>query len=47
MTATQNMIDQEKMAIVLQEVVGSQYGKYYYPAASGVARLYKLLSDWK
>lgn len=38
MTATQNLIDQEKMAIVLQEVVGSKYGTYYYPAASGVAR---------
>ena len=38
MTATSNVIDQEKMAIVLQEVVGSQYGDYYYPAISGVAR---------
>ena len=38
MVATQNLIDQEKMAIVLQEVVGSQYGKLYYPAISGVAR---------
>src|SRR5690554_3347763 len=38
MSATQNLIDQEKMAIVLQEVVGSRYGNYYYPAISGVAR---------
>ncbi len=38
MAATQNLIEQEKMAIVLQEVVGSQYGNYYYPAISGVAR---------
>jgi len=38
MAATQNLIDQEKMAIVLQEVVGSQYGNLYYPAISGVAR---------
>ena len=38
MAATQNLIDQEKMAIVLQEVVGSQYGSHYYPAISGVAR---------
>src|SRR5690606_16810278 len=38
MTATQNLIDQEKMAIVLQEVVGSQYGNLFYPAISGVAR---------
>lgn len=38
MAATQNVIDQEKMAIVLQEVVGSQYGNLYCPAISGVAR---------
>jgi CheY-like chemotaxis protein len=38
MLATQNLIDQEKMAIVLQEVVGSQYGNLYYPAISGVGR---------
>lgn len=38
MTATSNVIDQEKMAVVLQEVVGQQYGDYYYPAISGVAR---------
>ncbi|MEN6588481.1 MAG: PEP/pyruvate-binding domain-containing protein [Proteiniphilum sp.] len=38
MAATQNLIDQEKMAIVLQQVVGSQYGNLYYPAISGVAR---------
>jgi CheY-like chemotaxis protein len=38
MVATQNLIDQEKMAIVLQEVVGSRYGNLYYPAISGVAR---------
>ncbi len=38
MAATQNLIDQEKMAIVLQEMAGSQYGKLFYPAISGVAR---------
>jgi len=38
MAATQNLIDQEKMAIVLQEMVGSQYGTRYYPTISGVAR---------
>lgn len=38
MTATQNIIDQEKMGIVLQEVAGSQYGKRFYPTMSGVAR---------
>jgi CheY-like chemotaxis protein len=38
MTATQNLIDQEKMAIVLQEVVGQSYGDRFYPTISGVAR---------
>lgn len=38
MTATSNLIDQEKMAIVLQETVGTQYGDHYYPIMSGVAR---------
>ena len=38
MTATSNVIDQEKMAVVLQEVVGRQYGDYYYPTVSGVLR---------
>jgi len=38
MTATKNVIDQEKMAIVLQEVVGKQYNTHYYPSFSGVAR---------
>lgn len=38
MVATQNVIDQEKMAVVLQEVVGSRYGDHYYPTLSGVAR---------
>ncbi|MDU1903410.1 MAG: PEP/pyruvate-binding domain-containing protein [Dysgonomonas sp.] len=38
MNATQNLIDQEKMAIVLQEVVGNQYGNRFYPTMSGVTR---------
>ncbi|MDR3061827.1 MAG: phosphoenolpyruvate synthase [Dysgonamonadaceae bacterium] len=38
MTATQNLIDQEKMAIVLQEVVGQTHGTRCYPTFSGVAR---------
>lgn len=38
MAATLNMIDEEKMAIVLQEVTGRQYGQRFYPAISGVAR---------
>lgn len=49
LTATQNLIDQEKMAVVLQEVVGSRHslsgtkygqqgGDCFYPTVSGVAR---------
>ena len=38
MQATSNVIDQEKMAVILQEVVGSQYDDCYYPTISGVAR---------
>ena len=38
MQATSNVIDQEKMAVILQEVVGNQYGDRYYPNMSGVAR---------
>ena len=33
-----NQIEQEKMAVILQEVVGSRYGEFYYPAISGVAQ---------
>lgn len=38
MMATSNIIDEEKMAIVLQEVTGSPYGDRFYPTLSGVAR---------
>ena len=38
MSATSNVIDQEKMAIILQEVVGDRHGNYFYPHCSGVAR---------
>ena len=38
MTATSNVIDQEKMAVILQEVVGKDYGGRYYPNISGVLR---------
>lgn len=38
MTATSNLIDQEKMAIVLQEVIGNSYSDRFYPTISGVAR---------
>lgn len=57
MQATSNVIDQEKMAVILQEVVGNQYGDRYYPSMSGVARslnyypigdekLKRVLSTW-
>ena len=38
MQATSNVIDQEKMAVILQEVAGNQYGDRFYPTFSGVAR---------
>lgn len=38
MMATSNLIDQEKMAVILQEVVGRQYETRFYPTFSGVAR---------
>lgn len=38
MTATKNVIDEEKMAIVLQETVGKSYETRFYPSFSGVAR---------
>jgi len=38
MAATSNVIDEEKMGIVLQEVCGKQYGSRFYPTISGVAR---------
>jgi hypothetical protein len=38
--AIHHKIEEEKMAVVLQELVGSQYGRYYYPHISGVAQSY-------
>jgi len=38
MTATSNIIAEEKMAVVLQEVCGQAYGNKFYPTFSGVAR---------
>jgi CheY-like chemotaxis protein len=38
MTATANVIDEEKMGIILQEVCGTRHGDIYYPTLSGVAR---------
>jgi len=38
MVATSNIIDQEKMAIILEEVCGKAHGDRFYPTFSGVAR---------
>jgi CheY-like chemotaxis protein len=38
MKATKNLIDEEKMAVVLQEVCGKLHGNRFYPSFSGVAR---------
>ena len=38
MQATSNVIDEEKMAVILQEVAGTRYGDRFYPPISGVAR---------
>ncbi|MFH2095417.1 MAG: PEP/pyruvate-binding domain-containing protein, partial [Bacteroidota bacterium] len=38
MAATANVIDEEKMGVILQEVCGSRVGGYFYPTISGVAR---------
>lgn len=38
MTATSNVIDQEKMAVIIQEVVGEQHESLFYPSFSGVGR---------
>ena len=37
-TAAANVISEEKMAIVIQEICGSEQGGYYFPTISGVAR---------
>ncbi len=38
MNATSNLIDQEKMAVIVQQVAGRKYGNKYYPSFSGVLR---------
>jgi hypothetical protein len=37
-TIIHHKIEEEKMAVILQELVGNQYGEYYYPHISGVAQ---------
>jgi hypothetical protein len=36
--ATSHAIEESKMAVILQEVIGKEYEKLYYPNVSGVAR---------
>jgi CheY-like chemotaxis protein len=38
MVATSNVIDEEKMGIILQEVCGNKHGEIFHPTLSGVAR---------
>jgi hypothetical protein len=40
-------IEQEKMAVVIQEIVGEKYGDRFYPAISGVARSYNFYPTGK
>lgn len=35
--ATSQILDEEKMAVILQEVCGDYYGENYFPALSGIA----------
>ena len=37
-TATANVISEEKMAVVIEEICGSEDSGYYFPTLSGVAR---------
>ncbi len=36
--ATGNRIEEEKMAVIVQEMVGTKHDRYFYPHISGVAR---------
>jgi CheY-like chemotaxis protein len=38
MAATSNVIDEEKMGIIIQEVCGTKHGNLFYPTFSGVVR---------
>ncbi len=35
-----NRTEEEKMAVVIQQIVGDKYGDFFYPAISGVAQSY-------
>ena len=36
--ATHHMVEEERMAIIIQQIIGGEYGDYWYPNISGVAR---------
>ncbi|HEX3007441.1 MAG TPA: DUF5752 family protein, partial [Bacteroidales bacterium] len=38
--AVQHKVEEERMAVILQELVGNRYGDYYYPHISGTAQSY-------
>ncbi len=38
--STTNRLEEEKMAVVVQQIAGRRYGDYIYPNAAGVARSY-------
>lgn len=38
--ATPNRVEEEKMAVLIQELVGNHHGDYYYPHIGGIARSY-------
>ncbi len=44
MHATEHTIEEEKMAVIIQEVVGMGQDELYYPQVSGVARSYNFYS---
>ncbi len=33
-------VEEEKMAVIIQEIAGRRHGRYYYPDVSGVAQSY-------
>lgn len=38
MKSTNNIVEEEKMAVIIQEIAGNAYGNRFYPNISGVAR---------
>lgn len=38
LNATNHILEEEKMAVIIQQIIGSGHGDYWYPNISGVAR---------